>query len=131
MDALKQILHAIRLQPQMFQRHALTAPWQVEGSASNSAAWHLVESGGCYLQMGVADEPRWIAAGDLLVVTNTRHYQIRHSLTRPAEHSVPSHGLTTLISGEFRTEHNIVTPLFPCCRPSSTFRIRVGNLSTG
>jgi len=59
MDALKQILHAIRLQPQMFERHALTAPWQREGSASHSAAWHLVESGSCSWLNPVVAPCRW------------------------------------------------------------------------
>ncbi|HUN09046.1 MAG TPA: AraC family transcriptional regulator [Aggregatilineales bacterium] len=117
MDALKQILHAIRLQPQMFERHALTAPWQREGSASHSAAWHLVESGSCSLQMGAENEPRLMATGDLLVVTNTRHYEIRHNPARSTENGPQPVGLTTLISGEFRTEHNIVTPLFSLLPP--------------
>ncbi|MBZ0274908.1 MAG: AraC family transcriptional regulator [Anaerolineae bacterium] len=110
MDALKHVLHAIRLQPQLFRRHELTAPWRIQLSALNIAAYHLVEDGGCWFQIPATGDLLRVERGDLIVISNTRHYEI----TDQPSSQTPNGGRTstTLISGEFRAEHNVVTPIF-------------------
>lgn len=100
MDALKQILHAIRLKPQVFHYQSLPC----ELKASDCAAYHVVESGCCELQIG--DKALTLQTGDLVVVSNTQHYCLN-----------PLDAATRLVSGEFRADHNIVYPLFSLLPP--------------
>lgn len=99
MDALKQVLHAIRLKPQIFEACTLNAVWTVDSSA-DCATYYLVQSGQCELKAGTHTLP--LHPGDLAVVSNTRSYCLKNASAEPA----------TLLIGEFRAEQNIVYPLF-------------------
>lgn len=108
MDALKHVLHAIRLKPQVFQRKELIAPWRIALTASTGAGYHLIEQGRAWLQLDGTGTPLAIDTGDLIVISNTRRYWI-------AEHEAVS--TTTLLSGEFRAEHDAAMPIFSLLPP--------------
>lgn len=121
MDALNHVLHAIRLQPEPFRHHDLTTTWPVQLSVLNTAAYHLVEKGGCWLQIDGSREALELERGDLVVVSNTPRYQL---LVKPPAGlqagwrvSEGGGGAAQLIYGEFRSEHNIATPIFSLLPP--------------
>jgi AraC-like DNA-binding protein len=106
MDALKHILHVVRIQPEVFKRQKLHLGSTSDFSASICSGFHLVEQGHCWYSDGVQEQPLDLDTGDLLVVSNTRHYQLTTDPRVTVDEEV------TVVSGVFQAEQNIVYPLF-------------------
>ncbi|MDX2075891.1 MAG: AraC family transcriptional regulator [bacterium] len=103
MDALKYVLHAVRIKPQPFEYGEMTGNWQLSRNTTRGTTFHFVEQGTCLLQLD-DNEPILLATGDLVVISNTKHYQLL-----PIN---PTSGTTMFVHGEFRAEQNIVYPIF-------------------
>lgn len=134
MDALRHMIHVLRLRPQLFYRSSLAAPWGMRFTLSNTAGLHLIEKGQCWLRMVGLSEPLRLSAGDIIVVSNTSTYELVDELQTasvPVPHLLqqrnpqgiisltPGHmtASTIILCGELRPEQNVVYPLFSLLPP--------------
>ncbi|MBI1258130.1 MAG: helix-turn-helix domain-containing protein [Chloroflexi bacterium] len=134
MDALTNVLEVLRLEPVVMHYLHLRAPWGIALAATNGAAFHVVDEGQCWLRLPDQTEPIVLRRGDLIVLSNTAHYEL---LDNPRTAAVPLQNLlayrsedgrveppgsangevATLICGEFRTDQNAISPLFSMLPP--------------
>lgn len=110
-DPLQDVLHAVRIQPQVFRRETCAPPYHLSYSAAQVSGVHLVEQGTCWLS-SEGGTPLPLGAGDLVVVSNTRRY----ALLDAPDGAARGVGIT-LVQGEFRAEQNIVYPIFSLLPP--------------
>lgn len=133
MDALKQVLNVLRLEPRLFHRLEMVAPWGMGLETRSRASFHLVEAGECWLHLSTLEAPLRLGTGDLIVVSDVADY----ALSTPDKSAItPLAGLltmregqrinpersraetvTTVICGEFRAEHGAIYPLFSLLPP--------------
>lgn len=113
MDPLQDVLHAVRIQSQMFRRETHTPPYHLPHSAAQVSGVHLVEQGTSVLWTEDGAQVV-LAAGDLVVVSNTRRYALLDTPEGAARTTAQS---VTLVQGEFRAEQNIVYPIFSLLPP--------------
>lgn len=113
MDPLQDVLHAVRIQSQVFRRATHAPPYHLPYSAVQVSGVHLVEQGTALLwtEDGIRVA---LAAGDLVVVSNTRRYALLDTPENTARAATQS---VTLVQGEFRAEQNIVYPIFSLLPP--------------
>jgi len=64
-DLLSRILSQYRLRAEVFASPSVCGNWRLNTAGLHRAGFHLVRSGGCWLHLK-EDEPRWLAAGDLV-----------------------------------------------------------------
>jgi len=102
-------------------------------TVSNGAAFHVVEHGQCWLRLSDEADPILLTRGDLIVISNQAHYELVDNLKTEAIHlkeclrQRKEYGITcpanseqhtaTLICGEFRTENEVIYPLFSLLPP--------------
>jgi AraC-like DNA-binding protein len=104
MDALKYVLHAVRIKPQLFRYDHMVGDWQLSPTATRGSTIHFVQEGACLLQLDEQKPPVMLSTGDLVVVSNTKQYRLS-----PVHTDSPP---ITLVHGEFRAEQNIAYPIF-------------------
>ncbi|MBI1277505.1 MAG: helix-turn-helix domain-containing protein [Anaerolineaceae bacterium] len=134
MDPLKQVLQAMRLEPQIFHRMEQYTPWGIEFSIQNGAAIHVVETGNCWLRLEDGSKPMRLLTGDIVVVSNAQKYEISGDLssasitlddwlkqpkTEPVSHNtcLDIADATTLLCSILRPYHGTVHPLFSLLPP--------------
>jgi AraC family transcriptional regulator, alkane utilization regulator len=102
MDALSDVLRAVRLSGAVYLNGEFTAPWCVEGQADaalcasflpNSkrvVSYHLVTEGSCWAQLGdEEDSALEISAGEILVVPQGEMHVMGSRLDLPRARSAP------------------------------------------
>jgi len=104
MDALKYVLHAVRIKPQLFRSDHMVGDWQLSPNATLGSAIHFVQEGACLLQLDDPHPPVMLSQGDLVVVSNVKHYRLLPVNVNRSP--------TLLVHGEFRAEQNIAYPIF-------------------
>jgi AraC family transcriptional regulator, alkane utilization regulator len=129
MDALTRVLHALRLEPQIFHRLRLQTPWGMGLSVKNGAAFHVIQEGEAWLRMSGTTQPMSLKQGDLLVVSNVADYEL---IDTAHGSSIPLYDLLKLrdaegvasfatngrgkpavmLCGQFQTEPGATSPLF-------------------
>jgi AraC-like DNA-binding protein len=76
-DPLGEALHALRMNGAFYCRSELTAPWGLTLPAMPGHVWfHVVTAGRCRLEWG-EEEPEWLQAGDLALVTHGEGHALR------------------------------------------------------
>lgn len=88
MDALTDVLHELRLADSYYCRSELTAPWGLAIPARESASFHFVAEGACWLLAG--PEPLRLEAGDLVLLPHGRGHRLADD---PASRPVGIHEL--------------------------------------
>ncbi len=94
-DPLGEALHFLRMSGAFYCRSELTAPWGATLPPMPGYLWfHVVSSGGAWLaadgDSSADDEGRWIAPGDLTLVTRGEGHVLR------SEPGVPVPGILSL-----------------------------------
>ena len=131
MDALSDLLHAVKLNGALFLEARFTAPWCVETHPSYGAAemlrplnpvvfFHLVTEGRCKVRLAAGGEPIDLASGDLVLMpqgdTNLLGSDLQlapvdaDSLLRPA----PPGGMLTIDHGGGGDEARILCGFLSC-----------------
>lgn len=128
MDVFSDVLDSVRLTSHVYCRNDVTAPWGWTFGAINAMSFHVVDRGGCWLQLEGAT-PISLAAGDLIVLPHGDAHSLSDQLDTNLEPfnasqatssgcprlSVGGGGpLTTLICGRFDledTSHPLVSLL--------------------
>jgi len=131
MDALSDLLHAVKLNGALFLEARFTAPWCVETHPSYGAAemlrplnpvvfFHIVTEGRCKVRLAAGGEPIDIASGDLVLMpqgdTNLLGSDLQlapvdaDSLMRPA----PPGGMPTIDHGGGGDEARILCGFLSC-----------------
>ncbi len=67
MDALSDILRAIKLKSCVYFRSDFASPWGMDMDAGPFAQFHMVVSGHCWLNMEGFDEPKFLTGGDIVM----------------------------------------------------------------
>lgn len=115
MDALKYVLHAVRIKSQLFERNEKYGDWELKHHAIRGANIHLIEKGICLLQLD-NQPPLALSQGDLVVISNMKNYMF---------YPIPQNPHVTFVNGEFSAEQNIIYPIFSLLPPL----IHVPNIS--
>ncbi|MGB7543619.1 MAG: AraC family transcriptional regulator [Burkholderiales bacterium] len=131
MDALSDLLHAVKLNGALFLEARFTAPWCIETHPSYGAAemlrplnpvifFHIVTEGRCKARLAAGGEPIDIASGDLVLMpqgdTNLLGSDLQlapvdaDSLMRPA----PPGGMPTIDHGGGGDEARILCGFLSC-----------------
>jgi len=131
MDALSDLLHAVKLNGALFLEARFTAPWCVETHPSYGAAemlrplnpvvfFHMVTEGRCKVRLSAGGEPIDLASGDLVLMpqgdTNLLGSDLQlapvdaDSLMRPA----PPGGMPTIDHGGGGDEARILCGFLSC-----------------
>jgi AraC-like DNA-binding protein len=131
MDALSDLLHAVKLNGALFLEARFTAPWCIETHPSYGAAemlrplnpvvfFHIVTEGRCKVRLAAGGEPIDIASGDLVLMpqgdTNLLGSDLQlapvdaDSLMRPA----PPGGMPTIDHGGGGDEARILCGFLSC-----------------
>jgi AraC-like DNA-binding protein len=131
MDALSDLLHAVKLNGALFLEARFTAPWCIETHPSYGAAemlrplnpvvfFHMVTEGRCKVRLSTGGEPIDIASGDLVLMpqgdTNLLGSDLQlapvdaDSLMRPA----PPGGMPTIDHGGGGDEARILCGFLSC-----------------
>jgi len=84
-DVLGDVLGGLGLRTRVFCRLEVAAPWSVAIGETDLAHFHVVQRGGCWLEMAKGP-PRALASGDLVVVTRGGPYELAD---RPGRRSTP------------------------------------------
>ena len=127
-DPIGQILRLVRVRSTVYCRSSMGAPWGFGVEAHGHPAFHVVVTGGCWLE--VEGEPGQLAldAGDLVVLPTGRRHWMRDDPASPApeldqilahtpldEHRRLQHGghgaRTTLLCGGFALDGADVHPI--------------------
>src|SRR5581483_1343565 len=128
-DAVDALLRDVRVTSTLYCRSILTAPWGFGVQARQLAAFHLVASGGCWLEVGAPGEAIELRPGDLVILPRGDTHWLRDDLESPmlwledlvAAHPVDSElrlkggggGLAPeLLCGAFAIEGSERHPLF-------------------
>ena len=83
MDALSDILKALRLSSSLYFRTELTSPWGVEvPSKAKVARFHIVVRGQCWLQIN-DEEELYLSNGDLVVIPHGYAHKLADSPATP------------------------------------------------
>jgi AraC-like DNA-binding protein len=154
MDFLSEVLESVRLRCVVHSRNEFTAPWgfhfpaglkgipqasRIPGPNESEpqgmgGSFYLLTQGQCWLEVDEADAPIKLAAGDLVVLTESRSHKLRDSPGTPvrplSEILKPEHiqqrggaryggggALTTFICGPFFSEDREHDRLFPALPP--------------
>ncbi len=76
-DAIDALLRDLRVSSTVFCRSTLSAPWGFGVHARGLAAFHVVVSGDCWLQVDADGEPRRLHAGDLVILPHGNAHWLR------------------------------------------------------
>ena len=83
-DAIDGLLRDLRVSSTVFCRSTLSAPWGFGVRARGLAAFHVVVSGDCWLQIDADGEPRRLHAGDLVILPCGNAHWLRDDPGSPA-----------------------------------------------
>jgi AraC-like DNA-binding protein len=130
MDALTTVFRMLRLEGKVFHRLELLAPWGIQLSVMNGAAFHVIEQGLGWLRMPERAEPICLEAGDVIVVSNSAYYELSDQplrstlpLSQVLKMRAERGGMrpsangggavsTVVLCGEFRSGEGVLNPLF-------------------
>lgn len=152
MDALTDILRTVQLQGSVYCRSELTAPWGIAVPDSDTAQFHVVRRGRCWLRLGGPDArpadgalaPVALEAGDVALLPRGLAHVLADAPETPAEPladliacHLPAEGdgplvhggggaAVTLICGYFRFTHGAVHPLLSVLPPVVIVRGEAG-----
>lgn len=76
MDVLSAILKTIHLRGSVYFNTCFHSPWGLDIAYSNTAAFHIIERGQCWLQMEGMTEPKPLVGGDILILPKGTRHQI-------------------------------------------------------
>lgn len=76
MDVLADVMKTLQFEGRIYCRSVLRAPWGMEMPPTEGAAFHIVSSGECFLELEEERRPIPLAAGDLAVVTTRRTHRL-------------------------------------------------------
>ncbi len=127
-DAIDALLRDLRVSSTVFCRSKLSAPWGFGVHARGLAAFHVVTSGNCWLQVDADGEGRHLHAGDLVILPRGNTHWLRDEPDSPtlwledllakdpvdAELRLRSGGggaITDLLCGAFALEGNRQHPV--------------------
>ena len=127
LDVLSDVLHAVRVREGRFVRFALGSSWGIEVSPGESAAFHIVLSGPCWLRVE-QDAPIALSPGDVFLVPHGLGHWLKESPQAPgaplmkilgahdpSRGAIVRHGageaVTEMVCGAFRFEQGRQHPL--------------------
>jgi AraC-like DNA-binding protein len=82
-DAIDSLLRELRVSSTLFCRSKFRAPWGFGVHAHGLASFHVVTSGGCWLQVDGDPEARFLRAGDLAVLPRGETHWLRDDPLSP------------------------------------------------
>jgi len=80
MDVLANILQWLEVKGSIYARTELQAPWGITVPESDSATYHVIDRGHCYLLMD-GHEPLALTAGDLVMIPDGRSHSLVDALS--------------------------------------------------
>ena len=83
-DSVDALLRDLRVSSTVFCQSALGAPWGFGVRARGLAAFHVVTSGSCWLQVEEEGEPKRLTAGDLVILPRGEMHVLRDAPETPA-----------------------------------------------
>src|SRR5919197_590201 len=83
-DSVDALLRDLRVSSTVFCQSALGAPWGFGVRARGLAAFHVVTSGSCWLQVEDDGEPKRLTAGDLVILPRAEMHVLRDAPETPA-----------------------------------------------
>lgn len=107
MEVLSDILRSMRVEGSVYFCDSLDAPWKMEFANPESASFHLVRRGECWLHAG--DRVERLGPGDLVYVEHGRNHTLRSEA--PGAASTQGVGGTLLLCGYCKYELNREMPL--------------------
>jgi AraC-like DNA-binding protein len=133
-DVVSDILRSVRVRSTVWCRSELRAPWGFGTDAHETAAFHVVTAGRCWLEVQGDGAQRRLDAGDLVVLPTGRRHWLRDDPATPApalERLLASHPLdgqgrlrgggsgarTALLCGGFALEGGDAHPLLVALPP--------------
>src|SRR5687768_17127178 len=84
MDVLTDVLQTVRVSSVCYGRVELGAPWGLKVGASESAAFHVLLRGSCWLEVEGMGEPVSLTSVDLFALPHGKAHILRDSLETPA-----------------------------------------------
>jgi AraC-like DNA-binding protein len=82
-DAIDALLRDLRVSSTVYCRSTMSAPWGFGVRARGLAAFHVVVSGECWLQVDADGEPRQLGAGDLVILPRGDEHRLRDDPRTP------------------------------------------------
>ena len=82
-DAIDALLRDLRVSSTVYCRSTMSAPWGFGVHAKGLAAFHVVVSGECWLQVDADGEQRSVAAGDLVILPRGNEHWLRDDPRSP------------------------------------------------
>ena len=76
MDVLSDVLRTMHLRGSVYFSTCFCSPWGLAIDKTESASFHIVEQGECWLQMASLSEPKRVVAGDILVLPHGSKHQL-------------------------------------------------------
>src|SRR5919201_1151601 len=83
-DVVSDLLGTLRVRSTLFCESRLTAPWGFTVTARDAAAFHLLLSGSCVLEVDGVGETHRLSAGDLVVLPAGHAHALRDHPASPA-----------------------------------------------
>jgi len=128
-DVLADILQSIHLHSTLYCRAQLGAPWGLGVPSRETAVFHIVTGGSCWLTMEGSDKPVLLNEGDLVILPHGHAHTVSDHPETPAEefedfgsrHPPERNGIVyaggqgavaTLVCGEFQLEGYPTNPLY-------------------
>ena len=133
-DDLSAMLQAVRFRGAVFCRSELSAPWGFSVSGRDSASFHIVTRGSCWLDIDRVDGCFSLSEGDLVILPAGHAHTVRDSPSSPAtrlEELIAGGGIdprgtvctggggasTVLVCGGFHYEDRAANPIMASLPP--------------
>ncbi len=113
-DVLATALEAIRLRGTVYFKADFRAPWDMEIPSKDTAAFHVVAAGECWLSVDGTQERRRLREGDIVLLPHGTAHELVHESK-----------LTTLVCGHFEYDRRGFHPFFR--NLPTTIHIRASN----
>jgi AraC-like DNA-binding protein len=142
MDILSEILESNRLHAEVYLHSSFCGEWALESSSTQTATFHVVARGSCWLHISGSEHPEALRAGDLVVFPhNSKHYISNSEIQPSIEVLSKQHGQdqesgpsTSMICGYFKFADNRWNPLLDAMPPYLVIRSEVtsdtGNMNS-
>jgi hypothetical protein len=82
-DAIDALLRDLRVSSTVYCRSTMSAPWGFGVHARGLAAFHVVVSGDCWLQVDADGKPRPLGTGDLVILPRGNEHWLRDDPRSP------------------------------------------------
>src|SRR5919201_494674 len=146
-DVVSDLLGTLRVRSTLFCESRLTAPWGFTVTARDAAAFHLLLSGSCVLEVDGVGETHRLSAGDLVVLPAGHAHALRDHPASPApelDRLLAAHpdfdgtlvhggrgAATELLCGGFALEERAANPLLSRLAPVLHVRGEGGRAPAG